>query len=86
MNVSVTEAKAQLLELVRRAGDGEEIILTRHGQPVVRLAPVTAPVGPEARARLIAEVRAAAAGRQAGPDAARSQDFLYGPDGLPASG
>jgi hypothetical protein len=29
--VSVTEAKAELTELVRRAEVGDEIVLTRHG-------------------------------------------------------
>ena len=33
MRISVTDAKAQLTELVRRAEAGDEIILTRHGQP-----------------------------------------------------
>lgn len=37
MHVAVSEAKAQLTDLVRRAEEGEEIILTRHGQPVVAL-------------------------------------------------
>lgn len=40
MNVSVSEAKAQLTDLVRRAENGEEIVLTRHGHPVVTLTPV----------------------------------------------
>jgi len=35
MKISVTEAKGQLTELVRRAEAGEEIILRRHGQPQV---------------------------------------------------
>lgn len=83
MHVSVTDAKAQLTELVRRAEEGEDIILTRHGQPVVRLAPVAAPTSPETRRRAIAAARAAAREAIAGPDAARSQDFLYGHDGLP---
>ena len=37
VQISVTDAKAKLTELVRRAEADEEIILTRHGQPVVRL-------------------------------------------------
>jgi antitoxin (DNA-binding transcriptional repressor) of toxin-antitoxin stability system len=37
MHVSVSEAKAQLTDLVRRAEEGEEIVLTRHGHPVVAL-------------------------------------------------
>lgn len=40
MHVPVSEAKAQLTDLVRRAEEGEEIVLTRHGQPVVALKPV----------------------------------------------
>ena len=36
MKVSVTEAKGQLTELVRRAEAGDEVILTRHGHPAVR--------------------------------------------------
>jgi prevent-host-death family protein len=37
MEISVTDAKAQLTELVRGAEAGDEVILTRHGQPTVRL-------------------------------------------------
>lgn len=40
MNVPISEAKARLTDLVRRAEAGDEIVLTRHGRPVVRLAPV----------------------------------------------
>ena len=83
MHVPVSEAKAQLTELVRRAEEGEEIVLTRHGQPVVRLAAIRAPISDEERRRVIAAARAAAPAAKAGPSAARSQDFLYGDDGLP---
>jgi prevent-host-death family protein len=41
MNVPISEAKARLTDLVRRAEAGDEVVLTRHGRPVVRLAPVT---------------------------------------------
>jgi prevent-host-death family protein len=34
------EAKSNLSELVRRALEGEEIIIARNGEPVVRLAPI----------------------------------------------
>ena len=40
MRISVSEAKAQLTELVRRAELGEEVVLTRHGQDVARIAGV----------------------------------------------
>jgi prevent-host-death family protein len=33
------EAKTQLSKLVERAEDGEEIVITRHGEPAVRLVP-----------------------------------------------
>lgn len=84
MRVSVTEAKAQLTELVRLAEAGDEIILTRHGHAVVRLAPVRTAPGRKSRRALLEAVRAMAAAKAAiGPNAARSQDFLYGDDGLP---
>jgi prevent-host-death family protein len=84
MQISVTDAKGQLTELVRRAEAGDEVILTRHGQAVVRLVPVKAVLQPEARRMLLEAVSASGAAKAtAGPDAARSQDFLYGEDGLP---
>jgi prevent-host-death family protein len=85
MHVPVSEAKGQLAELVRRAEAGEEVILTRHGQPVVRLAPVKAELDRKSRRALLEAVRTVAAAKaSAGANAARSQDFLYGDDGLPA--
>jgi prevent-host-death family protein len=84
VRVSVTAAKGQLTELVRRAEAGDEIILTRHGHAAVRLVPVNAPADRKTRKALLEAVRAAAAAKAtAGPSAARSQDFLYGEDGLP---
>lgn len=84
MRISVTEAKGQLTELVRRAEGGDEIILTRHGQPAVRLVPVHPVADARSRRAVIAAVRASAAAKvTAGPGAARSQDFLYDEDGLP---
>ncbi len=38
--MNASEAKARLSDLVRRAEAGDEVVLTRHGRPVVRLAPV----------------------------------------------
>lgn len=83
MQISVTDAKAQLTELVRRAEAGDDVVLTRHGRPVVRLAPVKAPVDREARRRLLEELRTGGGKASPGPCAARSQDFLYDEDGLP---
>lgn len=84
MRISVTDAKAQLTDLVRRAEAGEAIVLTRHGQEAVRLVPVRRTVGRAERRALIERVRLSGASKAlAGPDAARSQDFLYDDDGMP---
>jgi prevent-host-death family protein len=85
MEVSLTAAKAQLTELVRRAEAGEEVILTRRGEAVARLQPVRRRT--EDREAFLADIRALAEEASAkalpGPCAARSQDFLYDEDGLP---
>lgn len=84
MRISVSDAKAQLTELVRRAETGEDIVLTRHGQPTARLVAIRAVGDPAARRRLMVGLRDQAS-REAtqGPSAARSQDFLYDDEGLP---
>ena len=84
MRVTVSEAKGQLTELVRRAEAGDEVILTRHGHPAVRLVPVNRRKDKEYRRRVLDEVMAAGAAKASpGPDAARSQDLLYDENGLP---
>ncbi len=85
MLISVTDAKGQLTDLVRRAEAGEEVVLTRHGRETVKLVAVVSRPTPEARRQLLESVRASAARKATpGPDAARSQDFLYDENGLPA--
>jgi prevent-host-death family protein len=81
MKIAVSKAKAQLLDLVRRAEAGEEVVLTRQGRPVARLVPMM-PDAAERRAALM-EARATAA-PETGASAASSQDFLYDDVGLPA--
>jgi prevent-host-death family protein len=84
MQVSVTAAKAQLTELLRRAEAGDEVILTRHGHPSVRLVPIRKAPEKKTRRILLESIRKSAKSRiTTGPTAARSQDFLYGNDGLP---
>jgi len=84
MQISVTEAKGQLTELVRRAEAGDEVILTRHGQATVRLVAVKALPDRKRRRALLDAVRLSGAAKATpGPAAARSQDFLYGEYGLP---
>jgi prevent-host-death family protein len=87
--ISVTDAKSQLTDLVRRAEAGEEVVLTRHDKPVVEIKAVRPELTPEERRekrrRVISEVQALVAAKKLppGPNAAHSADFLYGDDGLP---
>lgn len=43
---SVAEAKNKLPELIDRALKGEDVVITRHGRPVVELKPIPQPVRP----------------------------------------
>lgn len=84
MELTVTQAKARLTDLVKRAEAGEEIVLTRHGHPVVRLLAIGRRPTVAERRDLIARLQARVAAKQiSGPDAARSQDFLYDEEGMP---
>lgn len=84
MKVPLSEAKAQLTELVRKAEAGDDVVLTRHGHAVVRLVPVKVARDKKFRRAFLEAARTSGASvAKAGPDAARSQDFLYGDDGLP---
>ena len=84
MEMSVTAAKAQLTDLVRRAEAGEQIVLTRHGQATVQLVPVKRRLTPQEKGVIIDRIVAQARGKiRPGPSAARSQDFLYDENGLP---
>ncbi|MBV8776463.1 MAG: type II toxin-antitoxin system prevent-host-death family antitoxin, partial [Alphaproteobacteria bacterium] len=63
---------------------GDEIVLTRHGHPAVRLVPVKKSLDRAARRAALEELRASASAKATpGPCAARSQDFLYDDDGIP---
>ena len=89
MLVPLSDAEGCLTDLVRRAEAGDEVILTRDGKAAVRLVPVEQAITLEERRAVLDEVwqsaRAAklARGDDGGPDAARSQDFLYDEYGLP---
>lgn len=83
MHIAVSDAKGKLTDLVRRAEAGDEVILTRHGQPAVRLVPVARKASKENKRMLLVALRGSGKS-EFGPDAARSQDFLYDDSGLPA--
>ncbi len=86
MQIALSAAKAQLLELARRAEAGEDVVLTRHGHPAVRLVAVQQTMPEEERRAAITAIREEGRRRWlgAGLGAARSQDFLYDDDGMPA--
>lgn len=84
MEIPVSDAKAKLTDLVRRAEAGEEIVLTRNGKVVARIEPAKPPVDKARRAAVLDRIgEAARRTRTPGPGAARSQDFLYDENGLP---
>lgn len=83
MRISVTDAEGQLAELVRLAVAGDDVVLTREGEAVVRMVPIAEkPKASEAELKAFLD-RMAAKPRPATEEAARSQDFLYDEDGLP---
>ena len=84
MHVTVTDAKGRLTDLVRRAQAGEEVVLTRHGQPAARLVPIKAALDQAGRRKLLDFIRQTGSVHSTtGASAARSQDFLYNEAGLP---
>lgn len=56
--VTVSRAQAELLELVRRASEGEEIVLEESGQPLARIVPFEA-AAPRRPGRLRGKVKLA---------------------------
>jgi prevent-host-death family protein len=84
MEMPVSEAKAVLTDLVRRAEAGEEVVLTRHGAPVAHIVAIRAkPDLAARRAALLTLIEEKTDRHSGGPDAARSQDYLYDEHGLP---
>ncbi|HUF37898.1 MAG TPA: type II toxin-antitoxin system prevent-host-death family antitoxin [Anaerolineales bacterium] len=63
--IGVKEAKSRFSELIRRAGRGEQIVITRYGVPVAVLAPVE-PARAQSPQDLMAALKAFRAGRSLG--------------------
>lgn len=82
MHVSVTDAKAQLTDLVRRAEAGDDVILTRHGRAAVKLVPVERKISPDERDQLLRDLQAALRGKLRDEDV--HHHYLYDENGLPA--
>lgn len=85
MNIAVSDAKAQLTELVRRAENGEEVLLTRHGQPVARITPVQKrkPTAEQKRAAMEQIRESARRNIVPGPTTREIDDEMYDEYGLP---
>lgn len=83
MDISVSEAKAQLTELVRKVEEGEEVILTRHGKPVARIQALKPKATTDRRAVMEAIRRQAPERAELGVGEHEGHDFLYDDDGLP---
>jgi prevent-host-death family protein len=82
MEISVTDAKHKLLDLVRRAEAGEEITLTRWGHRVVRLVPVAGRAAASSKRVAMEAIYAEAKAMPlSDADVASSQDYLYGRHG-----
>ena len=68
MITNLREAKSNLSQLVQRAADGEEIVITVRGQPMARLMSVTPKSGHMVdRQEWADELSAAAEGARVGP-------------------
>lgn len=58
--INVQEAKTHLSRLIDAAAEGEEIILGKHGKPLVRLSSFTSPSEPRRLGGREGEIRVAA--------------------------
>lgn len=68
-SIGLFEAKTHLSELVARAEQGEEVIITRHNRPVARIVPFVAlAVEPAARRAALKGLLESAGQRQLGTD------------------
>lgn len=83
MDISVSEAKGQLTELVRRVEEGEEVILTRHGKAVARIQALKPKPTTDRRAVMESIRRQAPEKAASGIGEPEGHDFLYDEDGLP---
>jgi prevent-host-death family protein len=63
--VGAFEAKTHLSALLERVAGGEEVVITRHGQPVARLVPVLSSE-PVQASRMIERMQAIARGNRLG--------------------
>ena len=76
MITNLREAKSNLSQLVQRAANGEEIVITVRGRPTARLTSIVATEGQShEREAWAAELAAAAEAARVGPRKPTSQRF-----------
>jgi prevent-host-death family protein len=76
-SVSAREANQSFSKLLQAVAEGEEVVITRRGKPLARLAPIEAAAGAERQAeidRIIAHLRE---GVELGEPVAWTRDELY---------
>jgi prevent-host-death family protein len=74
-SIGLFEAKTHLSELVARAEQGEEVIITRHNKPVAKLVPIKAEAADSVlRHDAVTKLLQAAVGRKLGQDWKRLRD------------
>lgn len=75
--VSAREANQQFSKILDAAVEGEEIVITRHGQPVAKLVPCPAPARPDREERRRAAIEWLRSGPLPGPAPEWTRDELY---------
>jgi len=75
MITNLRDAKSRFSELVKLAADGEEILITVRGEPMVKLTGVVAGRRADDRAAWIEELTEAAAREAAGDPVATTQAY-----------
>jgi prevent-host-death family protein len=84
MDVSVSAAKGQLTDLVKRAEAGETVLLTRRGEVVARIVPASSRrTTPRFQMDAIDEIVRAAKEKLKGQAFASSEDDMYDEFGAP---
>ncbi|KQU99110.1 type II toxin-antitoxin system prevent-host-death family antitoxin [Devosia sp. Root105] len=84
MDVSVSAAKGQLTDLVKRAEAGETVLLTRRGEVVARIVPASSRrTTPRFRMETIDEIVRSAKEKLKAQAAVSSADDIYDEFGAP---
>tara|TARA_B100001093_G_C25946150_1_gene642980 strand:- start:164 stop:346 length:183 start_codon:yes stop_codon:yes gene_type:complete len=56
MNLAISKAKSKLTDLAKRAEQGEEVVLTRHGTQIVKLVPIRPVVNLETKKEILSRL------------------------------